>query len=107
MRNGAGHGHAQRALAAAAFAGNDQEVAFTDRQIDIIEDRRLLFIIDIRKVFHRNEAFLSGLQVIHAVIGSHFLFFERIEDASRYEEAQGRKIHNRRDDGIQGTDDDD
>ena len=107
MGNSTGHGHAQRTLTAAAFTGNDQKIAFLNGQVDIVEDGCLLFIIDIRKVFHGDEAFLRRLQLIHAVVRSHFLFFEGIEDAPRYEEAQSRKIHERRDDGIQGADDDD
>ena len=84
-----------------------RKIAFLNGQVDIVEDGCLLFIIDIRKVFHGDEAFLRRLQLIHAVVRSHFLFFEGIEDAPRYEEAQSRKIHERRDDGIQGADDDD
>ena len=76
MRNSAGQSHAKRALAAAAFAGNDQKIAGLDGQRHVIEDRHLLFIMDIRKMFHRDDALLCRLQVVAAVIGGHALFFQ-------------------------------
>ena len=58
-------------------------------------------------MFHGNEAFLGRLQIIHAVVRRDFPFFQGIEDAPGYEKAQGREIHERCNDGIQGADDDD
>ena len=107
MRDGTGHGHAQGALAAAAFTGNDQEVTFIYGHGDIIQDGCLLLIIDVRQMFHGNEAILGRLQIIHAVVRRDFLFFQGIEDAPGNEEAQGREIHERCNNSIQSTDDDD
>ena len=75
------------------------------RQIDVVEDGRLLFIVNIGKMFHGNKALLGRLQVVHAVVRRDFPFFQGIEDAPRNEEAQGREVHKRRDDTVEGADD--
>lgn len=76
-------------------------------QAHIIQDRCRLLIIGVSQMFNGNEARDRRLQVILAVIRSDALFFQRIEDATGYEETERRKIHERGHDGIECADDDD
>ena len=104
MRHGAGHGQAESALAAAALAGDDEKVTLMHCQVDIMQNGHFLFIVYVGKMFYGNKRIRCRFQLIITVIRNIFFFFSGIKKTARSKKTVCRKIHDRRNDTVQQSD---